>query len=331
MCMFPSSGPSDISPGRYLAESFPFLKYVPAVFAPWKAEVLRKADQGFRLFWDQCRIVQKKMVNGTAPTCFSKYIWEIRDEYNLTDREVAYNTGSLFGAGSDTSAASLQSFILAMVEFGEDVLPKAWEELDRVVGTERPPTWSDEPNLPYVRAIIKEVLRWRPVAVLGGQPHASIKDDVYNGYFIPKGATMLGNLWAIHLNPEDYHDPKRFHPERFLDGSLRNYPQAQGHSAFGWGRRVCPGQLVAEQGLFITISRILWGFKISHAIDQKTGKEILVDIDAYTDGFNSKPLPFKCRLEPRRPKYVDIMEREYGDALEALQKYEPTDPDSIFA
>lgn len=331
MCMAPLSLAADFSPGRYLAESFPVLKHVPAALAPWKAEVLRMADDGFRLFWDQCRIVKKKMDDGVAPTCFSQHIWSIRDEFNLTDREVAFNTGSLFGAGSDTSAASLQTFILAMCAFGKEVLPKAWEEIDRVVGSDRSPTWSDEANLPYVRAIVKEVLRWRPVAVLGGQPHASIKDDMYNGYYIPKGATMLGNLWAIHSNADDFPEPNHFRPERFLDGSLAHYPQSQGHSAFGWGRRVCPGQLVAEQGLFISVARLLWGFKISPAIDSKTGKEIPVDIDAYTDGFNSKPLPFKCRLEARGEQYVEIMRREYEDALEALQKYEPTDPDSVIA
>ena len=289
------------------------------------------AEEGFRLFWDQCRIVRKKMEEGTAPNCFSAHIWNIREEYNLTDREVAFNTGSLFGGGSDTSIASLQSFILAMVAFGKEVLPKAWEELDRVVGSDRAPTWTDEPNLPYVRAIIKETLRWRPVAVLGGQPHASIKDDYYNGYYIPKGTTMLGNLWAIHSNPADFPQPNQFRPERFLDESLTHYPQAQGHSSFGWGRRVCPRQLVAEQGLFITVSRILWAFKISPAIDGETGREILVDIDAYTDGFNSKPMPFQCRFEPRRKKYVEIMGREYDDALEELQHYETTDPDSEIA
>ena len=178
---------------------------------------------------------------------------------------------------------------------------------------------------------MKETLRWRPVAVLGGQPHASIKDDTYNGYFIPKGSTMLGNLWAIHQNAADFPQPNHFRPGRFLDGSLAHYPQPQGHSSFGWGRRVCPGQLVAEQGLFITVARILWGFKISPVIDKKTGKEVEVDINAYTDGFNSKPLPFQCRLEPRGKKYVEIMKREYGDALEALQKYEPTDPNSVIA
>lgn len=183
-------------------------------------EVLRKAHVGLRLFWDQCRVVKKKMDDGVAPPCFSKHILNIREEFSLTDQEVAFNTGSLFGAGSDTSAASLQSFILAMTTFGKEVQLKAWEEIDRVVGSDRSPTWSDEANLPYVRAIVKEVLRWRPVAVLGGQPHASIKDDMYNGYYIPKGATMLGNLWAIHSNPDDFPEPDHFRPERFLDGSL---------------------------------------------------------------------------------------------------------------
>ena len=83
--------------------------------------------------------------------------------------------------------------------------------------------------------------------------------------------------------------------------------------------------------MFITVSRILWAFKISPAIGAKTGKEIPVDIDAYTDGFNSKPLPFQCRLEPRGEKYVEIMKREYEEAVEALQKYDPTDPDSVIA
>jgi cytochrome P450 len=298
---------------------------MPTFLAPWKAEVMRKADDGFHLLWNQCCIVRKKMLEGTSPACFSAHIWDVRDDNHLTDREVAFNTGSLFAAGSDTSAASLQTFLLAMTAFGKEVLPKAWEELDRVVGSDRSPIWSDEVHLPYVRAIVKETLRWRPVAVLGGQPHASIKDDTYNGYFIPKGSTILGNLWAIHSNPQDFPQPNHFRPERFLDGSLAHYAQAQGHSAFGWGRRVCPGQLVAEQGLFITISRILWAFNISPAIDPKTSLEIPVDINAYTDGFNSKPLPFQCRLQPRGEKYVEIMRRDYEGALDALQMYEPTE------
>lgn len=86
--------------------------------------------------------------------------------------------GNLFGAGSDTSSSTLVTFVLACCAFPE-VLPKAWEELDRVVGPYRSPSWDDEPNLPYVKAFVKEVFRWRSVAIIGGQPHAPIQDDYY--------------------------------------------------------------------------------------------------------------------------------------------------------
>lgn len=65
-----------------------------------------------------------------------------------------------------------------------------------MVGNGRIPTFDDLPNLEYVNAITSETLRWRPVAVLGGQPHASMADDTYKGMFIPKGSTILAPLWG---------------------------------------------------------------------------------------------------------------------------------------
>lgn len=70
---------------------------------------------------------------------------------------------------------------------------KAQEELDRVVGRARLPTYADEPSLPYVGAWLKELNRWHPVVPLA-VPHAATADDVYEGFFIPKGATVFGNL-----------------------------------------------------------------------------------------------------------------------------------------
>src|SRR5579871_1065815 len=139
--------------------------------------------------------------SGTLPNCFAKQLWDQREKHNLTDLEVSSLSGGLFGAGSDTSSATMTTFILAMTVFGENVIPKAQAELDRVVGRNRSPTWSDEENLPYIRAVVKEAFRWRPVAVLGGTPHANTEDDYYNGYFIPKGSTILGNLWAVRSRP----------------------------------------------------------------------------------------------------------------------------------
>lgn len=94
------------------------------------------------------------------------------------------------------SAGSLASFFLACVRFGDSFIPKAQAELDRVVGGDRLPTFDDLASLEYVRAIVSETLRWRPVAVLGGTPHATTADDVYKGMFIPKGSTIIAPLWS---------------------------------------------------------------------------------------------------------------------------------------
>lgn len=71
-------------------------------------------------------------------------------------------------------------FSVAMLHF-PNVRKKAQDELDTVIGTERMPEYKDREFLPYVRAVMNETLRWRPVAVLGGTPHAVTADNVYNG------------------------------------------------------------------------------------------------------------------------------------------------------
>jgi cytochrome P450 len=114
----------------------------------------------------------------------------------------------------------MQSFILFMISH-PNIEKKVREEIDRVVGSERMPVFEDEPNLPYLVACIKEPLRRRPPTTMGkwvstfidtlgsdllplGIPHSSDEDDVYEGYFIPKGSTVIGNVWAIHMDPRHY-------------------------------------------------------------------------------------------------------------------------------
>ena len=229
----------NVRPGAFWAESFPILKLIPDCLAPWKREVKRRAKDSTEMLSRLALDVRDQIKKGDAPASFTKTLWEKREgnPEALSEREIAYATGSLFGAGSDTSSATLMSFFLAMTCFPR-VAAEAQEELDRVVGRDRSPTWSDEPNLPYCRAVIKETLRWRPVAVMGGTPHASIKDDQYNGHFIPKGTTILGNLWAIHHNEKYFKDSHDFIPERYLGsgkvGGMEPYPHRDGHSAFGW-------------------------------------------------------------------------------------------------
>ena len=70
---------------------------------------------------------------------------------------------------------------------------KAQEELDRVVGRERLPTFGDESSLPYVNAWLKELNRWHPIVPLA-VPHSVTEDDMYEGYYMPKGETIIGNV-----------------------------------------------------------------------------------------------------------------------------------------
>ncbi len=71
-----------------------------------------------------------------------------------------------------------------------EIQRKAQEEVDRVTGGQRLPEFDDRIHMPYTQAIVREVLRWRPLFPLG-LPHASMEDDVYNGYFIPKGEFLF--------------------------------------------------------------------------------------------------------------------------------------------
>lgn len=68
----------------------------------------------------------------------------------------------------------------------QDIQKKAQAEIDRVVGRQRLPGFEDRNSLPYIEAIYREILRWKPPVPLG-VPHATTEGDVYEGYFIPKG------------------------------------------------------------------------------------------------------------------------------------------------
>lgn len=72
--------------------------------------------------------------------------------------------------GADTTTAAVYAFFLAMVLFPE-VQKKAQSEIDAVVGSERLPTFADQPHLPYVNALVTEVLRWNSVVPIGMPRH----------------------------------------------------------------------------------------------------------------------------------------------------------------
>ena len=146
---------------------------------------------------------------------------------------------------------------------------KAQKEIDQLLGGERLPTLSDRDDLPYISAMMKEIYRWHtplPISI----PKLLREDDVYKGYHLPKGATVIENVWAVFQNPAVYPEPHIFNPERFSkDGKLDPSVEDPEDRVFGSARRICPGKHFADRAIFLRIVSILATFDIEPGANEK--------------------------------------------------------------
>ncbi|KAG9693583.1 putative cytochrome P450, partial [Aureobasidium melanogenum] len=307
-----------------LLDSFPLLRKLPDWMFPLQARAKEAFQKERELYVGHWLTAKKAMGAGTIRPCFCVGMAQAQQEEGFSDDQAAYITGTLLEAGSDTTASTLYAFVQAMLLFPA-VQKKAQEEIDRVVGKDRLPTMEDEPNLQYIRGCVKESLRWMPTTILGAVPHAVIRDDTYMGFKIPKGAGVMNNVWAIHMDPNRSPEPRRFDPDRFKDDFLNcadsaTQPDASKRDAFtfGAGRRICQGMHVAERSLFLGISRMLWAFDINPVIDFATGEAILPDPDTLTQGILVMPEEYKVNITPRDEIRADLIRKEWQEAEELL-------------
>lgn len=150
--------------------------------------------------------------------------------------------------------------------------------------------------MPYVEAVLRETMRFHPIAPLG-VPHAAVNDDVYEGYFIPKGTSILTNIWAMTHDATKYPAPFEFKPERFFTSS-GDLNDDQVTPVWGWGRRICVGRYVADASLWSAIASMLAVFDFLKATDEN-GKDIDFE-PRWTSGISSRPVSFPCRIIPRQ-------------------------------
>ncbi|TFK67284.1 cytochrome P450 [Pluteus cervinus] len=291
-----------MAPGKYLVELFPKMLYLPSWLAPWKREGLAWHERDTQELKDLLRPITEQVDNGTHKPSFAANLHLAANEHNLTQKEEAWLTGTMFFGGSDTSSAVLAFFILAMRLYPQ-VMKKAQAELDRVIGRDRVPDLSDREELPYIRALVKELLRWCPVGPLG-IPRQIQQDDYYDGYLIPKGTLILVNSWGMNNDPEVFPDPREFRPERFLDPTETIHvavpgTRNQGHVTFGFGRRICSGMNLATQFLFINIATLLWSVNVEPAYDQDGQAIVPSPTDWIDEGTLMRPVPFRCNFVPR--------------------------------
>ncbi|KAH9930251.1 cytochrome P450 [Fomitopsis serialis] len=286
-----------LRPGAHLVDTYPFLRYIPG----YTAQLQDFHQEELSFFQSQVANVKSHMRNGEAETSFVAHILREQQNLQLSDDEVAYLAGAMFGAGSDTTASSLSIVAMAAALF-PDAQAKVQAQLDQVVGRDRAPTFDDEVNLPEATAFFLEASRWRPVAS-GGFAHRATKDIVWKDYVLPAGTEIVGNHLAISRDPEVYPDPETFNPQRWLDANGRLRDDLK-FFTFGFGRRTCVGQHVADNSLFITTALTLWGFNVTQNASSP------IDPDAFTDEALIFPKPFTVNFTPRIDGLVEILKEE---------------------
>lgn len=284
------------APGKWMVDIFPVLNYLPRFLVSWKRLGDEYHHRETTLFGEN----MKKAENARTWN-WSKDMKRIKEAEGLSVTELAYIIGILYEAGSETTAATLDYFVLACVLY-PDAVRRAQQEIDDVVGADRLPSFDDIPNLPYVNAFLMEVMRWRPLAPLG-IPHSVTQDDEYMGYHIPKGATILPNHWALALDEEVFKDPTSFRPQRWIEN-----PKLPVHG-FGFGRRACTGRHIAINSMQINIARVLWAYDIGYAYEN--GKRVEVDLYGMVDAAISKPVPFKANFQIRSPARREVVEETW--------------------
>ncbi|XP_031551984.1 steroid 17-alpha-hydroxylase/17,20 lyase-like [Actinia tenebrosa] len=180
----------------------------------------------------------------------------------ITENHVVMTMTDAFSGGLETTMTSLRWYCAYMV-LNPDIQAKVHAELDDVVGRDVMPKWEDKSRLPYLEATIAETLRMSCVAALA-VPHKASVDSTLAGYKIPKGTTLLLNIWAMHYDENEWKSPHLFDPTRFLDdeGKFLHGSGTKSYLPFGAGRRVCIGEALAKQELFIVISRLMHQFRI---------------------------------------------------------------------
>ncbi|KAJ7671571.1 cytochrome P450 [Mycena polygramma] len=285
-----------IFPGGFAVNTFPFLRHLPSWFPGGSFQ--RYAQDTVRLV-DEMKdapfnFVRQNMRDGVGNLSMLARLLDQHDGSKEQEKVIKEVTAVAYSAAADTTAATLDAFIMS-IALNPDVAQKAQKELDAVTGQSRLPSFEDRSDLPYCQAVYREVLRKWPAVPLG-VPHANIQDDIYEGYFIPKGTAVISNIWAMGRDESVYPNSEEFNPERFLNADGQ-FQEVDDVLAFGFGRRICPGRYTADASVWAAIVSILASFDIAKAKDA-AGKEIEIK-PAFSDKLVCHARPFRCSITPR--------------------------------
>ncbi|KAL9607969.1 MAG: hypothetical protein Q9167_007166 [Letrouitia subvulpina] len=248
-------------------------------------------------------ILKERINKGTDKPCIAGNI--IKDpDTKLNDTELHSICLSMVAAGIDTIPANMIMGLgfLASPQ-GQEIQKKAYREIIAVYPTPGE-AWEKclrEEKIPYMTAVVKEILRFWSVLPLS-LPRTSVRDIPFNDAVIPAGTTFILNVWAANYDDTHFKDPNMFIPERYLS----DMKESLSHCAYGAGSRMCIGSHLANRQLYVMFVRMVTAFEIVPA-ERKSDWPVLdaLDCNSIPTALTTEPKPFKIGLKARDRKLME--------------------------
>ncbi|KAH8662040.1 cytochrome p450 monooxygenase [Xylariales sp. PMI_506] len=258
--------------GSTLVDIFPLARFVPNWLNPSAplrhARASRTAIQ--TIHNEPWEANMKDIEAGTAANSFMlSHLQKYRENaktgkpQEMTLADIKGATGAVFIAGGNSTWGTILANMLFLTKYPE-IQKKVQAEIDALLNageTPRLPTFEDRDQLRYLNNFMMETFRCLPLNPLV-IPHKSLKDDVYEGMFIPAGTTVFANTTAMTMNPDTYENPESFDPDRYDRGEP--YPNGN----FGFGRRKCPGNFLAMASVYMFLATFLATFELDQVIGE---------------------------------------------------------------
>ncbi|KAM5151821.1 cytochrome P450 2W1-like [Mantella aurantiaca] len=258
---------------------FPILKY----FLKTPGLVLKRIEELNEVLLELYKQARESKCEDSFRTYCEAFLQKEEREKALEEKEKIFTEKNLLATsfdlilgGTETTSTTLQWAILFMMKYPH-IQKKVQDEIEDVIGLERPPRWEDQKVLPYCLAVMHEIQRLG--SILQFLPHSTLTDISFRGYTIPKGTTVIPLFTSILYDETKWATPREFNPNHFLDADGK-FVKRDEFFAFSKGRRVCAGESLARMELFIFFTGMLQKFTFAPPPGVKSE-----DLDLTADAF----------------------------------------------
>ncbi|XP_061924071.1 vitamin D 25-hydroxylase isoform X1 [Entelurus aequoreus] len=250
-----------VSGWAFLYNAFPWIEYLP--FGKHQ-KLFRNAAE----VYDFLQQIIKDFSRGRVPHVPRHYVDAYLDDLeqnaanpssSFSFENLIYSVGELIIAGTETTTNTLRWAMLYMALY-PNIQERVHREIDSVLANGRAPSLEDKHKMPFVEAVLHEILRFCNIVPLGIF-RATTQDAQVNGYTIPKGTMVITNLYSVHFDKKYWTDPGVFSPHRFLD-SNGNFVRREAFLPFSLGRRHCVGERLARMEMFLFFTTLLQRFHL---------------------------------------------------------------------